>query len=119
MKGSSDMSSFSKHSLGVRLSLIQAAIILVVMGIFTIVLSASISKRLEQRAEKELSQQALLVLNSMSSYHSALGDSAGKMISVFRSYFPGAFALDQSKSVTIGDKQTPTIRNGPTILNLN
>jgi methyl-accepting chemotaxis protein len=119
MKGLLDMKNSAKFSLGVRLSLVQAAIIIVVMGIFTVVLSVSITKRLEKRAEKELSQQALLVLNSMSSYNSALTDSAGKLIAVFRTYFPGSFSLDQSRNVTVDDKTTPTLKNGSTTLNLN
>ncbi|MDD5284307.1 MAG: methyl-accepting chemotaxis protein [Desulfuromonadaceae bacterium] len=113
------MKNSAKFSLGVRLSLVQAAIILVVMGIFTIVLSSSITKRLEKRSETELSQQSLLVLNSMSSYHASLADSAGKLIAVFRTYFSDSFSLDQSKTILIGNKQTPTLRDGSTILNLN
>ncbi|MEI6703229.1 MAG: hypothetical protein WCL71_06790, partial [Deltaproteobacteria bacterium] len=71
------MKKSARFSLGVRLSLVQAFIVIVVMGIFTMVLSTSVAKRLEKRTEKELSQQALLVLNSMSSYNAALADSAG------------------------------------------
>ena len=113
------MKKSARFSLGVRLSLVQAFIVIVVMGIFTMVLSTSVAKRLEKRTEKELSQQALLVLNSMSSYNAALADSAGKLIAVFRSYFPDSFSLDPSQTVTIGDKQTPTLKNGSTTINLN
>jgi methyl-accepting chemotaxis protein len=119
MKGFLEMKNSAKFSLGVRLSLVQAAIIIVVMGIFTVVLSVSITKRLEKRAEQELSQQALLVLNSMSSYNSALSDSADKLIAVFRTYFPGSFSLDQSRNLIVGDKTTPALKNGSTTLNLN
>src|SRR6266702_2960197 len=109
----------ARFSLGVRLSLVQAVIVLVVMGIFTFALSTSITRKIEQRTEKDLSQQALLLVNSMSAYHVALSDSAYRMAAVFRSFFPGSFSLDQTKSVTIGDKQTPILKNGSTTLNLN
>lgn len=109
----------ARFSLGVRLSLVQAGIVFVVMGIFTIAISTSITGKMEQRTEKELSQQTLLLVNSMSSYHAALSDSAGKMAAVFRAYFPGSFSQDQAKSITIGDKQTPILKNGSTTLNLN
>ena len=109
----------ARFSLGVRLSLLQAVMIIVVMGIFTQSLTMYISNRLEKKAEQDLAQQVALLVNAMSSYHAALADSSGKMSAVFRTYFPGSFRVDPSKTVTIGDKQTPTITAGSTTLNLN
>lgn len=43
-----------------------------VMGIFTVVFSLLINKRIEQRAEKELSLQVRLLVNPISSFHAAL-----------------------------------------------
>ncbi|OGT99190.1 MAG: hypothetical protein A2X80_05235 [Geobacteraceae bacterium GWB2_52_12] len=109
----------ARFSLGVRLSLLQAVLIIVVMGVFTQSLTMYISKRLERKAEQDLSQQVALLANSMSSYHDALADSAGKLSAVFRAYFPGSFMVDPSRTVAIGDKQTPTISVDGTTLNLN
>lgn len=81
------MKKAAKFSLGVRLSLLQAILIIVVMGIFTQSLTMYISKRLESKAEQDLLQQVALLSNSMSSYHDALADSAGKLTTVFRAYF--------------------------------
>ncbi|MEI7815758.1 MAG: methyl-accepting chemotaxis protein, partial [Desulfuromonadales bacterium] len=82
-------------------------------------LTLYISKRLEKRTEQELSQQADLLINSMSMYHAALADSAGKICSVFSTYFPGEYKVNPSKTVVIGDKATPLITSGATELNLN
>jgi methyl-accepting chemotaxis protein len=109
----------ARFSLGVRISFVQAIIVIAVLGIFSEAFTYYLTKRMEKRTEQELSQQSLLVVNAMSSYHAALADSAGKLTSVFRSYFPGTFALDQTKSVAIGDKQTPLLSSGSTTLNLN
>jgi methyl-accepting chemotaxis protein len=113
------MKYFSRLSLGVRLSLVQAVTIIVVMGIFTNVISTFITKRLEQRAEKELQQQVLLVANSMSSYNSALADSAGKLTALFRSNFPGRFSLESSRTVTVGGTSVPILKSGAVTLNQN
>ena len=109
----------AKYSLGVRLSLVQALLIIVVMGIFTESLTLYISKRLEKRTEQDLSQQVSLLVNAMSSYHASQADSAGKLISVFYTYFPGSFQIDPSKTVAIADKLTPVVTAGSTSLNLN
>jgi len=108
-----------KYSLGVRLSLVQIVLIIVVMGIFGQLLSSYITNRLEKRTEHELSQQISLLVASISSYHASLADSAGKLNAIFCTYFPGSFAVDPTKTVTIGDRQTPTIIAGSVTLNLN
>ncbi len=109
----------AKYSLGVRLSLLQALLIVVVMALFTQTLTMFLTKRLEKQTLRNLTQQVSLLCSVMSSYHAALSDSAGKMNSVFSSYFPGAFRLDPAKTVAIGEKQTPLLTNGTITLNLN
>jgi len=109
----------ARFSLGVRLSIVQALLVFFVMGIFTISLSVYISKRLEKKTEQDLTQQVTLLINTMSSYHAALADNAGKMSAVFQTYFPGSFRLRPSQTVTIGDKETPQLTVGTTTLNLN
>ncbi|MFH1027117.1 MAG: methyl-accepting chemotaxis protein, partial [Pseudomonadota bacterium] len=113
------MKKSARFSLGVRLSLVQAVLIIVVMGIFTQSLTYYITKRLERKTGQDISQQVTLLTNTMSSYHAALADTAARLATIFRSGFTGAFALDTSKTVTIGDKQTPTITAGSITLNLN
>ena len=109
----------ARYSLGVRLSLVQALLIVVILGIFSESLSLYFAKRLEKRTEQELSQQVTLLTDSMSSYNSSLVDCAGKLASIFRTYFPGPFKVDMLKTIAIGDKQTPLVTAGSTTLNLN
>lgn len=119
MKGEISMQKSAKYSLGVRLSIIQALLVMIILAIFTVTLTQYISKKLEQKSEHDLSQQVSLLVSSMSSLNSTLVDTSGKLASVFRTYFPGSFRLDSSQTVTIGDKETPSIFAGSTRLNLN
>ena len=113
------MKYFSKLSLGVRLSLVQAVAIITIMGIFVTIISNFITRRLEQRAEKELQQQVLLVADAMTVYNSALTDSASKLMSVFRSSFPGQFSVSPSRTILSGEAAMPILRSGGTTVNLN
>jgi len=79
------MKKTAKFSLGVRFSLIQTVIVFVVMGIFTLTISSLITRRIEQRAEKDITQQVMLLVNSMSVYHAALAENVDKSVAVFRS----------------------------------
>jgi methyl-accepting chemotaxis protein len=113
------MKKLAQYSLGIKLGVGQGALVLVIMAVFTMVTTTITSRRAIQESEHVLVQQAQALVDSMSSYHGALSDSAGKLAAVFRSYFSGPFAVDASKSVVVGDKETPAIRNGSTLLNLN
>ncbi len=109
----------SQYSLGFKLAFGQAVLVLVVMAVFTIAITMITSKRSTLEAEHTLEQQAQALVDSMSSYHASLGDSAGKLAAVFSTHFPGSFSVDTSKTVDIGDKQTPFLMSGSTIINLN
>ena len=113
------MKNAARFSIGTRLALVQAVLIITVLGAFTVSLERYIAQRLEKRTENELSQQLSLLVNCFSSYHSAIAESAVKLGHVFRTYFSGSFSLNPGVTVTIGDKQTPSLSAGSTTLNLN
>jgi PAS domain S-box-containing protein len=89
------------------------------MAVFIWLLTVDIKKRFEQHAEQQLSQQAELLVNYISSYHASLVDNTARLTSVFRSSFPGSFSRDASHTITIAGRQTPILRSGSTTLNAN
>jgi methyl-accepting chemotaxis protein len=109
----------SRYSLGLKLGIGQGVLVLVVMAVFTIAITTITSRRATQEAEHTLEQQAQALVDSMSSYHTALADSAGKLSAMLLTQFPGSFSVDTSKTVVIGDKQTPLLTSGATEINLN
>jgi len=112
-------SEIKKLSVGSKLSFFMAIMVMVVMTASTLVISGLMTKRLNQKAEENLLQQANLLVNTMSSYHSSLVDSAGKMADVFRTHFRGPLSLVSGSTVLIGDKQTPLLKVGATTINQN
>ena len=113
------MLNLNKLSLGRRLSLFQALVIFVGMSIFSLALTGFITKRLNQRTEHELEQQAMVQVNLMASYDSALTDSAGKLAQVFRASFTGAITLDPARTISTGGKEIPILTAGGAVINLN
>ncbi len=109
----------AKLSIGSKLSLFLAVTVVIVMGLFSVSISMVMSKRLNQRVENDLAQQATLLVSTLSSYHSSLVDSADKMAAVFRTYFHGSLSINAKTAVLIGDKQTPLLKFGATTINLN
>ena len=109
----------TSHSPGSRSALVFTVLIIVVLVLFAAGLSTYMSRSLEKRTENELAQQVGLLVNTMSSYHTALSDSTEKLTSIFQTYFPGKFSLDPTKIITIKDKRTPLIKSGSKVLNLD
>jgi PAS domain S-box-containing protein len=113
------MSSTSDRTSGSRTALVFTVLIIAVLVIFAMTLTTYMSRSLERRTEEELSQQVNLLVNTMSSYHAALSESATKIAGVFRANFHGRFSLDPVKSVIVEGEITPLIKNGSIVINLN
>jgi methyl-accepting chemotaxis protein len=118
-KGESGLVKLSKVSLIKRLSLFQAIVVVALIGTFSFTLSSLITKRIEERAEANLKQQVYVLVNLMSTYHSALAEHANVLNSVFRASLPGEIAVDSEKQVAVGNAQAPLLKAGATILNQN
>lgn len=102
-----------------RTALVYTVMIITVLAFFAVALTTYMRRSLEKRTEEELSHQVVLLVNTMSSYHAALSESAIKLASVFQSHFPETFSIDPSRSIKIDDKKTPLLKNGETVINLN
>ena len=113
------MNTTSDHPAGSRTALIYTLLIIAVLAVFAVTITGYISRSLEKRTEEELTQQVVLLVNTMSSYHGALSESAIRIAGVFQARFPAAFSLEPAKSITIEGKKTPVIKNGSKVLNLN
>lgn len=102
-----------------RTALIYTLLIIAVLAIFAVALTTYMSRSLEKRTEEELTQQVVLLVNTIASYHEALSESAVKLADVFQAQFPGTFSLETARSIAIEGKKTPVIKSGSTVLNLN
>ena len=107
------------YPLGLKLGIGQGILVLVVMIVFATTVTMITSRRATQEAEQNLESQAQALVDSMSSYHAALADNAGRLAAVFRADFHTPFAVDASKTVAVGDKRVPLFTAGGTVLNLN
>ena len=113
------MKKSAQYSLGFKLAIGQGLLVLITMLVFTIAITMFTSKLSTDEAEHVLEQQAQALVDSMSSFHASLSDSVGKLAAVFFTSFPGTFSVDSVKTVPVGDKQTPLLTSGSTIINLN
>jgi methyl-accepting chemotaxis protein len=107
------------YSLGIKLGVGQGVLVLVSMAVFTWAINAVVYRYATEEAAQHLEQQVQALADSMSSYHGALSDGAGKLTEVFRSYFPGPFAVDPARSMAVGGKELPVVTSGSVLLTLD
>ncbi len=113
------MKKVARFSVGTRLALVEATVIVVALSIFTLSLESYIGGRLQKRTEEDLARQLSILVTGFSSYHSSIAESTGRLTTLFRSYFPGPFSLNQASSIPVEGRQTPQLASGSVTLNRN
>ncbi|PQJ95189.1 Cache 3/Cache 2 fusion domain-containing protein [Chromatium okenii] len=74
---------------------------------------------LERKGIEQLQQQTQLMVRMIESYDGALQQEANRLMQIFAAQFPASFTLDSSQTIQVGEQNTPTLRNGAQVLNLN
>ncbi len=105
--------------LGLRLSVVQTVLVVIVMGFFLSFMTNEIVLRFEKHAEAELTQQGTLLADSLVSYNNSLSDNVTRLATTFQSNFSSPFSRDLSHMITAGAHQAPVLKSGSTTLNIN
>ena len=112
-------SGFSKLGLATRFIMISSVSLMVTLGALTYLVSNKTTQTMDERSVVELNGKAEIVLQMMTTYDTNLREAAGRLGSMFSTFFPGTFSLDPTKTVDIAGTATPVLKNGGTTLNLN
>jgi methyl-accepting chemotaxis protein-2 (aspartate sensor receptor) len=111
---------FSRRvSVGARLAVLSCVLVALLFAAFTWALTraAGVQVRdqvLERMAEKDRSIAAMITL-----FDKALSAEVDRSMSLFASFLPAGFSLDDTQKVDIGGIATPTIKAGDKVLNLD
>jgi methyl-accepting chemotaxis protein len=77
------------------------------------------SGMLEQRSMARLQGETQGVVNMIDMFDRSVDSQAERFSNMFSNAFEGKFSIDPERTVQIGDKATPVLKNGTTDLNLN
>jgi methyl-accepting chemotaxis protein-2 (aspartate sensor receptor) len=106
-------------SVGGRLSLVTLVLAGLVFGSFTWALSAASSRLLQQREIEHIAIQTRSLVDMIDMFDRNLKAEAGRFAKVLLTGFDGKFTVDNDAMVDVAGKQTPTLRHGNAIVNLN
>jgi hypothetical protein len=104
---------------GGRLSLVTLVLAGLVFGSFTWALSAASSRLLQQREVEHIAIQTRSLVDMIDMFDRNLKAEAGRFAKVLLAGFDGKFTVDNDAMVDVAGKQTPTLRHGNAIVNLN
>ncbi|WP_034295801.1 methyl-accepting chemotaxis protein [Herbaspirillum sp. RV1423] len=77
------------------------------------------SSVLEQRSTVQISDETRGVINMVDMFDRSISSQVERFSNMFAHAFPEKFSLDAGRTVQVGDKATPVLRNGSTDLNLD
>ncbi|MFM0008997.1 Cache 3/Cache 2 fusion domain-containing protein [Paraburkholderia sediminicola] len=111
--------SLRRASLGARLAVLSCVLVALIFAGFTWALTRSAGKQvsdqvLERIADKDRSIAAMITL-----FDKALSAEVDRSMSLFASFLPAGYTLDDSQKVDINGVATPTIKAGDKVLNMD
>ncbi|MCE1247184.1 MAG: methyl-accepting chemotaxis protein [Firmicutes bacterium] len=110
---------FKNASVGVKIVVTVALLLVVFMSIFTFAMSKKLESSLSNNMDKSLQAQNKLILDMISVFQQNLTQTTKELSKVFVSFFPEKIAVVPGKTVKIGDFETPMLKTGKNVLNLN
>ncbi|MFM0178990.1 Cache 3/Cache 2 fusion domain-containing protein [Paraburkholderia aspalathi] len=111
--------SLRRASVGARLAVLSCALVALIFAAFTWALTRSAGKQvsdqvLERIADKDRSIAAMITL-----FDKALSAEVDRSMSLFASFLPTGYTLDDAQKVDINGVATPTIKAGDKVLNMD
>ncbi|CEE37184.1 HAMP domain protein [Xanthomonas citri pv. citri] len=114
------MQSFSRLSVGTRLSALLTLVIATSLGLLALTIYRQSAGDIESQVKAELRSSTRLMQQSVAMYDVTLSEGTQRLGSVFDDMLPaGARELDSASTVTIGQQNTPSLHAGKQALNLN
>lgn len=115
------ISAFHYRNWTVGTKLISLTLLLVGSLLFAAILliSYATSSILEQHSTVQISDETRSVVNMVDMFDRSVSSQVERFSSMFVRAFPEKFSLDADRTVQIGDKATPVLRNGNADLNLD
>jgi methyl-accepting chemotaxis protein len=104
-------------SLGTKLIVTEAILVLLLLSLFTYYVGAYCQKLLRGNYIEDMNRQVQLTKSMIEVYDRSVGKSTENFEKVFSSYFPGRFQLDSRRAIKIGAVDTPALLYGGKPLN--
>ncbi|WP_347555858.1 Cache 3/Cache 2 fusion domain-containing protein [Robbsia sp. KACC 23696] len=106
-------------NVGTRFSILAAVVAAILIATFTIAMTQITGNAMRDEALDQIDHDNHGIETMVSLYDKAVNAEVGRSMSLFQSFMPRTFALDEAQTIDIGGVAAPTIRAGDTVLDMN
>lgn len=111
--------SFRRWSIGAKLATIASLLVGTLFIIFTLSLTHSAGKQVNELAVNAISEQVTGVVDMIEMYNASLNAEVDSYTRLFSHFLPENFELDTASPVMVGEQSAPVIKAGGNPLNLD
>jgi methyl-accepting chemotaxis protein-2 (aspartate sensor receptor) len=107
------------RSVGAKLTAFTVALVGAVFAAALLLITYSASGMVERRSVEQMGNETRSVAHMVGMFDQSVNSQVDRFSSMFGNEFPGKFALDEGRSIQIGERATPALQNGGRDLNLD
>ncbi|WP_413194679.1 Cache 3/Cache 2 fusion domain-containing protein [Pararobbsia alpina] len=111
--------SFRHQSIGAKLALLACGIVAVLFAFFAWSLTSTAGSLVREEAVASIHEQDRGIADMVAMYNASLNAEVDHFMGLFASFLPSTFSVDETQTVAINGKPTPTMKAGDQTLNLD
>ncbi|WP_027796770.1 methyl-accepting chemotaxis protein [Paraburkholderia acidipaludis] len=108
-----------RTSVGVRLALVSCVLVAAIFAAFSWALTRAAADQVSDQVRARIAEKDRSVASSIALIDGALDAEVDRAMTLFASFLPGAWSLDDSQKVDIAGYAAPTIKAGDAVLDLD
>jgi methyl-accepting chemotaxis protein len=112
-----DILSLRRTSVGVRLSMLSCALVAAIFTAFTWAVTRSASAQISEQVLSRIDEKNRAIAAMISLFDKGLTAEVGRAMTLFASFLPPAYSLDEAKKIDVAGTATPTFKVGDKVLN--
>ena len=114
-----DLLFLRRASVGARLAVLSCVLVALLFATFTWALTRSAGVQVRDQMLKRVAEKDRSIAAMITLFDKALSSEVDRSMSLFASFLPAGYALDDTQKTDIGGVATPTIKAGDQVLNMD
>lgn len=111
--------SLRRASVGARLAVLSCALVALIFAAFTWALTRSAGQQVSEQVLQRIADKDRSIAAMIRLFDEALSAEVDRSTSLFASFLPTGYTLDESQKVDVNGVATPTIKAGDKVLNMD
>jgi methyl-accepting chemotaxis protein len=109
--------SLRRASVGARLAMLSCVLVAVIFAAFTWAVTHSAGTQISEQVLSSIAEKDHAIARTISLFDKALSAEVGRSMTLFASFLPTDYALDETQKIDVNGTATPTFKAGGKVLN--